>query len=99
MRIDNQAVVQIVKTGNTKGLSWLAGKPFSIRAGCIHDLVELGALTPLYVHTDHQLADLHTKPLARLKLEAILKKLCLTAGRPVSSKTGETDRRLVLSTE
>ena len=78
---------------------WLAGKPFSIRAGCIHDYVELGVLRPLYVHTDHQLADLHTKPLARLKLEAILKKLCLTAGRPVSSKTGETDRRLVLSAE
>ena len=99
IRIDNEAVVQIVRTGNTKGLTWLTGKPFSIRAGCIHDYVELGVLEPKYVGTDHQLADLHTKPLSRLKLEAILRKLRLTAGRAVSSKVGETDRRLVLCEE
>ena len=81
--------------GNTKGLAWLVGKPFSIRAGCIHDLVELGVAEPEYVKTDQQLADLHTKPLARLKLKAILDKLRLVEGRPVSSKDGETDRRAV----
>ena len=77
VRIDNQAVIDVARSGATKGLTWLATKPFSLRAGCLHDLTSLGVIEALFVGTDEQLADLNTKALARLKLNAILEKLNL----------------------
>ena len=82
VRIDNAAVVQIAKTGTTKGLQWMEAKPFSIRAGCIHDYLVFGIIQVLYVGTADQLADLHTKALGRVKLETILDKLHLYDGTP-----------------
>ena len=87
MRIDNQAICQIAKTGVTKGLIWMETKPICIRAGCIHDLVELGAFTVLYVKTNEQLADLHTKALCKIKLEDILEKIGIVDGRPSFEST------------
>ena len=75
IRIDNKAVIDVARSGSSKGLTWLATKPFSIRAGCLHDLTELGVLTPEFIGTEGQLSDLNTKALAKLKLAAILEKL------------------------
>ena len=75
VRIDNKAVVDVAKSGSTKGLTWMATKPFSIRAGCMHDLAELKVLLPEIIGTEGQLSDLNTKALARLKLQAIIRKL------------------------
>ena len=77
IRIDNKAVLDIAKSGASKGLAWLATKPFSIRAGCLHDLTCLGVLTPEFIGTEGQLSDLNTKALAKIKLAAILEKLNL----------------------
>jgi hypothetical protein len=75
LRIDNKAVLDIAKSGASKGLTWLATKPFGIRAGCLHDLTDLGVVAPEFIGTEGQLADLNTKALARVKLAAILEKL------------------------
>ena len=82
VRIDNEAVVQIAKTGTTKGLQWMEAKPFCIRAGCLHDYIAFGMIEVMYVGTNDQLADLHTKALCKVKLEAILDKLHLHDGTP-----------------
>lgn len=77
VRIDNKAVVDVARTGSTKGLQWLATKPFSLRAGCLHDLASLGVIEVIFVGTNEQLADLNTKALARVKLTEIIEKLNL----------------------
>jgi hypothetical protein len=77
VRIDNQAVVEVSKKGSTKGLAWLATKPLSLRAGCMHDLTSLGVMEVVFIGTNDQLADLNTKALARVKLIAITDKLNL----------------------
>ena len=82
LRIDNEAVVQICRTGSTKGLAWMETKPFCIRAGCINDYITFGVLEVKYVGTLEQLADLHTKALCKVKLGAILDKLRLVDGTP-----------------
>ena len=69
LREDNKALCAIAQSGNTKGLAYLATKPMNIRANCLFDLVELGAITVSYVRTHKQLGDCFTKALDRVKLE------------------------------
>ena len=90
-RIDNMAIVQVAKTGATKGLSWMETKPFCIRAGCLHDYIEFGVIEVLFVRTNEQLADLHTKALCKVKLGEILEKLRLVDGRPDTAPAVEDD--------
>ena len=91
IRIDNKAVVDVARSGSTKGLSWLATKPFSIRAGCLHDLVELKVLIAEFIGTEGQLADLNTKALARVKLAVIIRKLNLFDPSESGERTDHLD--------
>ena len=94
IRIDNKAVIDVAKSGSSKGLTWLATKPFSIRAGCLHDLFELGVIAPEFIGTEGQLSDVNTKALAKLKLAAILEKLNLKdLGNVTSPKSKSTKRQ------
>ena len=77
VRIDNKAIVLVAGSGATKGLTWMAAKPLSIRAGCLHDAIELGQITVEHITTVGQLGDMHTKALDRLKLHAEMQKLGL----------------------
>ena len=60
-----------------KGLTWMAAKPLNIRAGCLHDAIELGQITVEHITTVGQLGDLHTKALDRLMLSAEMRKIGL----------------------
>jgi len=75
LRIDNQAIVHVAHSGATKGLTWLGAKPMNIRAGCIYDCAELGLLQTEFIDTKGQLADIGTKALDRLMLQAEIQKL------------------------
>ena len=90
IRIDNKAVIDVARSGSTKGLTWMAPKPFGIRAGCLHDLHELGVITPEFIGTEGQLSDLNTKALAKLKLGAILEKLGLVEPKVTTTKKSKS---------
>ena len=47
----------------------------NIRAGCIYDCAELGLLQTEFIDTKGQLADIGTKALDRLMLQAEIQKL------------------------
>ena len=91
LREDNKALCEIAKTGNTKGLAYLAAKPLNIRANCLHDLVDFGAITVSYVRTHKQLGDCFTKALDRVKLE--ISRYMLGLGPPPSTQNPPTTKK------
>ena len=88
LREDNKALCEIARSGNTKGLAYLASKPMCIRASCLHDLTELRAIIVTYVRTHKQLGDCFTKALNRVKLE--ISRLMLGLGPPLPVDSTKT---------
>ena len=62
---DNQSCVHM----SVNPLFHDKSKHIEIRYHCIRDMVQKGAVELQYIPTDDQTADVHTKPLARMKLD------------------------------
>jgi len=73
VKVDNAAVVRLVRRGTPQALSHYEGlsKPLKLRAGLLHDLELAGVIRVEHVPTDRNVADIGTKALGRLIFERV----------------------------
>jgi|SRR5882724_1514709 len=74
LHIDNQSVIHVAK--NPEHHSCM--KQLYLKFFWLHDAVECNIIIPSYMHTDQMPADILTKPLPKVRVDALSKLLELT---------------------